>query len=320
MSISKFKFLILAIAIIIGSIVVTSLSMMQGKTVSPENIMRIGLIETDTEDSWRQEMIEQVKLSAEKENIRIIEIETERTQSAQINAIRSFIVYGVDAIVFSPVTNNGWDYVLEEAAKSSIAVVTINDVINSEVEGSFASVTYDYRSLAESVTNALLKRAEENGLAGENLKILELKGAIGSTVSENISEGIRSALENSNGYKIGYSANADYMRSRAKELVNGWLIWNEYDMNVIIAHNDAMALGAIDALEKNGLLPGRDIQIVTFGGGEEVKELAAKGKISYLAQCDLNGLGDKVVEIAIGLENNKHVPEITYLNSYVSGG
>ncbi|MEA4853034.1 MAG: substrate-binding domain-containing protein [Christensenella sp.] len=319
MSISKFKFLILAIAIIIGSIVVTSLSMMQGKTVSPENIMRIGLIETDTEDSWRQEMIEQVKLSAEKENIRIIEIETERTQSAQINAIRSFIVYGVDAIVFSPVTNNGWDYVLEEAAKSNIAVVTVNDVINSEVEGPFATVTYDYRSLGESATNALLKRAEENGLAGEDLKILELKGAIGSTVSENISEGIRSALENSNGYKIGYSANADYMRSRAKELVNGWLIWNEYDMNVIIAHNDAMALGAIDALEKNGLLPGRDIQIVTFGGGEEVKELAAKGKISYLAQCDLNGLGDKVVEIAIGLENNKQVPEITYLNSYVSG-
>lgn len=314
MLISKFKFLIIAIVATVVCIILVSLSMLPGEKFQPRESISIGLIETDSEDSWRMEMIAQIKRAANVADINVMTIETDRTQSAQINAIRSFIVYGVDVIVFSPVMNNGWDYVLKEAADAQIPIITVNEKVNTEVDGMITCVTYDYKSIGAAVTDAFLETAREHGIDKSELKILELRGAIGSTVSEEISEGIRMALENSGGYKINYSANADYMRSRAKEMVNG-LLRNEYEMDIIITHNDGMALGVIDALEKNGLRPGIDVQIVTFGGGADAQEMFDAGKISYMAKCDLEGLGKKVVEIAMELKNGGMVSDTTYLNS-----
>ena len=318
MSISRFKPLIIAIVATVLCIILISIFMLPPKTVPQEKALSIGLIETDAEDSWRREMMEQIKQAAAAHKINLVTIETDRTQSSQINAIRSFIVYDVDAIVFSPVVNNSWDYVLEEAQAAGIPVITVNEELNTETAERIARVTYDYKSMGRKLTDMLIETARRKGITGEDLKILELKGTIGSIVSEHISEGVRAALEESGEYKINYSANADYMRSRAKELVNG-LIRNGYEMDIIIAHNDGMALGALDALKKNGMAAGEDVQVVTFGGGRDAQELYDAGELSGMALCDLSGLGEKVVEIVTSFRKGEQVSDITYLNGDVAG-
>jgi simple sugar transport system substrate-binding protein len=86
------------------------------------------------------------------------------------------------------------------------------------------------------------------------------------------------------------------MRSKGKEIVKG-ILRNNYKVDIIISHNDAMTLGAVDAIEQEGKIPGQDVKIYAFGGAEEVQNLVKEGKIECLVQCDPN-LGESVMAAA----------------------
>lgn len=270
--------------------------------------MMIGLICTDAEDEWKQEMYQQVSQSAKDNGVTVIQIDTERTLSAQIDAMRSLIMYGVDTIVVSPITENGWNYVVQEACDAGTTIISLNEKMNVEKEFQVYQVTYRYQELAQQVLRMMSGENESEGR-----HIIEFKGLIGSFVSEQISRGLRNEMLINGSYVMNFSYNADFMRSRAKEQIES-MLRNKYPIETIIAHNDAMALGAADALLEAGLVPGSDVEIVAFGGGKDALEALEKGFVNYIAVCDLSKAGEEIVEICQRLKNQEAVPMVTYLD------
>lgn len=75
----------------------------------------LGIVTTAAEDDRREAQSEALVHAAEEHGFKVLEMPVERTQEAQIEAVRALIVYQVDAIAFTPLVESGWDNVLREA-------------------------------------------------------------------------------------------------------------------------------------------------------------------------------------------------------------
>jgi galactofuranose transport system substrate-binding protein len=58
------------------------------------------------------------------------------------------------------------------------------------------------------------------------------------------------------------------------------------DANVVYAHNDEMAMGAIAALEAAGKVPGKDVLVLSIDGGKEAVQAVVDGKIAAVVECN----------------------------------
>lgn len=263
----------------------------------------IGLVLTDCEDDWKQQMYDSIQQAARKKHIQVTTIQTARTQSDQIDAIRTLLVYRTNAIIFSPVMENGWEYILAEAAEADIPLITINERLSTSgavsVQGSGYQVYhigFDYYSLSGQLAATLLA-----GDGGQDFQLVQLGGTVASSVAHDITEGFRSAMTDNGQYRLKFSVGADYMRSRAYELING-LLRNEFEFDTILSYNDGMTLGVIAALSEKGLRPGRDVRIFSLGGGKSVMQAFEQGQVNALGCCDLSDLGDAVIDTVLKLQ------------------
>lgn len=86
----------------------------------------IGFSQLGSESSWRICNSESIIKAAEDAGFQIIFDDAQQKQENQIKAIRSFIVYQVDIIVFAPIVETGWEVVLKEAQEANIPVIALD--------------------------------------------------------------------------------------------------------------------------------------------------------------------------------------------------
>ena len=112
----------------------------------------------------------------------------------------------------------------------------------------------------------------------------ELYGTLNASNAQEIARGFREGFEDTR-TTLKYSLCGDFLRSRGYEIME--IFEQEYTgITLVLCQNDAMALGAIDYLNAQGLQPGVDVKLCVFGGGDEVQACREKGQIDLVAQCD----------------------------------
>ena len=75
------------------------------------------------------------------------------------------------------------------------------------------------------------------------------------------------------------------MRDKGRQVAET-LLQAHPETNVIYAHNDEMAIGAISALEAAGKKPGVDVLVLSIDGGREAVKLVVDGKINHVVECN----------------------------------
>jgi simple sugar transport system substrate-binding protein len=119
------------------------------------------------------------------------------------------------------------------------------------------------------------------------IRIAELQGTAGSTPSIRRGEGFRSMIEANGDMIIIQSAPADFTESKGKEVMKEFLkAPADKRPHVLFAHNDEMAIGAIEAIEEAGLTPGKDIAILSVDGSRRALQLLAEGKLDAVVECN----------------------------------
>ena len=104
-----------------------------GKPADPENrAIVVGFSQLGAESSWRMANTKSVEAAAKQYGFGLMMENANQKQEKQIDAIRSFIAYQVDVIVFSPIVETGWDNVLNEAKQANIPVILVDRMIESE--------------------------------------------------------------------------------------------------------------------------------------------------------------------------------------------
>ena len=247
-----------------------------------DEVITVGFAQTGSESGWRSANTESMKEAFSADiGFELVFNAADNDTAAQIAAVRDFINQGVDAIVIAPIVEDGWDDVLQEAADAGIPVV-LEDRTVSAPDDLYASwVGLDFK--------------KEGVMAGEwaaetfgdtPTKMVVLEGTTGSAPANDRAAGFDEAVEGTAIEKID-SQTGDFTRDGGKTVMEGFLQKYGADgIDLVYAHNDDMALGAIEAIEAAGAEPGVDIQIVSIDAVKDGMQALVDGTINYIVECN----------------------------------
>ena len=266
----------------------------------------VGFSQVGAESDWRlgntQSMID--AFSAQN-GYRLILDDAQNKQERQITAIRNFINQGVDYIVLAPTTERGWETVLGEAKAAGIPVILVDRRIEVEDEDLYVCwVGSDFRREGDAAAAWM----EEH--LPEELRIVHLQGNLGSSAQIGRSEGLADAVARHPGWTVVFEAPGDFVQAKGQELIESLPEDLEYD--VIYAENDNMAFGAIDALKKAGIRPGKDVVLLSFDAGGRALRLVLGGEINLDVECNPMH-GPRVRSVIEQLERGETPAKYTYV-------
>jgi galactofuranose transport system substrate-binding protein len=255
----------------------------------------VGFAQTGSESGWRSANTESMNAAFSEENgFELIFNAADNDPAAQIAAVRSFINQGVDAIVIAPIVEDGWEDVLQEAADAGIPVILEDRTVTASEDLYATWVGLDFRN--EGVM-AGEWAAETFGDTPTNMVVLE--GTTGSAPANDRAEGFDEAISGTAIEKID-SQTGDFTRDGGKTVMEGFLQVHGVDgIDLVYAHNDDMALGAIEAIEAAGGVAGEDIQIVSIDAVHDGMQALIDGKINFIVECN-----PLLGELAAGLVND----------------
>ncbi len=270
-----------------------------------DHIIDVGYSQVGSESAWRIANTASIKEAARENGINLIYEEGNQSQEKQIESIRKFIDMGVDIIVLSPVVDTGWDEVLKEAKAAGIPVLLSDrKIIVDDDELYTTYIGADFLEDGRSAMRWIAKNVPSNqGI----VEIMELKGTIGASPSTERKKGFEEILSQYPRYEIVYSETANFTYQDGKRVVEEYLAEHEWNIDVIFAHNDDMALGAIEALEENGIRPGVDVKIVSIDGTKEAFKAMQKGKLNCSVECTPL-LGPQLMKAIRDLTSGKELP------------
>lgn len=280
----------------------------------------VGFSQIGAESAWRTCNTRSVQEAAAAQGVQLVYDNAEQKQENQIKALRSFIAYQVDVIVFVPIVTDGWDNVLQEARDAGIPVLVTDRKIHVEDQSLYAGFI-GTDSLTEG-RNAgffvLDKFKDKQGLLDgkkEHINIVELAGTVGSSVAIGRAEGFREVLDSHPEYRIIYSKSGDFLRSKGYELAVEFLDMHD-DIDVIYSHNDGMTLGVIEAMEERGIQPGKDIVIITIDAQQAAIDALREGKVNCVIECNPK-TGPEIIKLAQDLAAGEPIPRLQYVHEEV---
>ncbi|TDQ52188.1 substrate-binding domain-containing protein [Actinorugispora endophytica] len=216
----------------------------------------------------------------------------------QNDDIQDLITRQVDVLLVNPVDPQGVKAGIAAAESAGIPVVTVDRPVP---EGAVAHVGRDNKAMGALVGERV---AEE--LGDEGGMIIEIQGDAGGAVARDRSDGFHEAVEGNDEIEIVEGPYADYIRSNAVTAMQD-LIQTNPDVKAVYAHNDDMALGALQVLDENG----RDDVIVAGVDGlmEAVEAIADDGPYVATALNDPISLGQVAVETVLKAQAGEDVEE-----------
>jgi simple sugar transport system substrate-binding protein len=277
-------------------------------TISPGAGKKIvvGFSQIGAESGWRTANTESIKAEAAKRGVELKFADAQQKQENQIKALRSFIAQGVDVIAFSPVVETGWEPVLREIKKAKIPVVLSDRLV--KVTDDSLYVTFIGADFVEEGRRAGEWLAKASG--GKAV-IAELVGTPGSAPAIDRKKGFEQVLARHPGMKIVKSQSGDFTRAKGKEVMESFLKSPDAkQLSALYAHNDDMALGAIQAMEEAGIKPGKDVLIVSIDGVRGAFEAMAAGKLNCTVECNPL-IGPQLFDAVEAILAGKQLPKRT---------
>lgn len=267
----------------------------------------VGFSQIGAESDWRAANTESIKSEAEARGIELKFSDAQQKQENQIKAIKSFITQGVDVIAFSPVVETGWEPVLREAKEAGIPVI-VSDRRPDVPEDLYVTfIGSDFIAEGRMAAEWLAKKMDGNAV------IAELQGTPGSAPANDRKKGFAEAIKAFPGMGIVFSQTGDFTRAKGKEVMEALLKSPEGKrITALYAHNDDMALGAIQAIEEAGLKPGKDIVIVSIDGVRSAFEAMVAGKINCTVECNPL-LGPPLFDAVAAVLAGKELPKRTII-------
>jgi ABC-type sugar transport system substrate-binding protein len=243
--------------------------------------LTVGFAQVGAESAWRTAETESIKSEATKRGVNLKFSDAQGKQENQIKAVRAFIAQGVDAIILAPVVETGWEPVLREAKRAKIPVVLVDRGIKTADESLFATlIASDFVAEGRMAAEWLAKKT------GGKANIIELQGTPGAAPAIDRKKGFEAGIKAHPEMKIIASQSGDFRRSGGKEVTEALLKGAGASVTAVYAHNDDMALGAIQALDEAGKKPGTDVVVLSIDGVKGAFEAMVAGKLNCTVECN----------------------------------
>ncbi|MFX1677189.1 ABC transporter substrate-binding protein [Paraburkholderia sp. A2WS-5] len=274
----------------------------------------LGFAQVGAESAWRTANTVSVKAAAKEAGINLKFSDAQQKQENQIKAIRSYIAQKVDVIAFSPVVESGWEPVLQEAKRAKIPVILTDR--NIDVKDQSLYVTMIGSDFMEEGRRAgkWLEEHYKNNPGPVN--IVELQGTVGSAPANDRHAGLIEVIKNDPKFKIIASQSGDFTLAGGKQVMEAFAKTYGNKINVVYAHNDDMALGAIQAMEEAGMKPGKDVSVVSFDATKGGFQAMIAGKMNVDVECSPL-LGPQLMTAVKDVVAGKQLPKRIVTNETV---
>ena len=266
-----------------------------------EGLIVIGMCQVGAESDWRVANSESMKAVFTEENgYRLLFEDARQKQENQITAIRKFIQQQVDYIVLMPISETGWDSVLQEAKEAGIPVILVDRMVDVEDASLYAvHIGSDFRKEGARAAGWIAEAFED---AEGPVRIIHIQGTLGSTAQLGRTEALEEAAAVHESWEILVRLDGDFTQAKTYEVMTEYLRSLPGDIDVVYCENDNEAFGAIQALEEQGYSLGPEgVRIITFDATREALAECMDGRIALAVECNPL-LGPLVEEVIRTLE------------------
>lgn len=280
------------------------------------DVITVGFSQVGAESDWRTANSESMKETfSEDKGYELIFDDAQQKQENQITAIRNFIQQEVDYIVLAPVTETGWDTVLQEAKDADIPVIIVDRMVQVSDDSLYTAwVGSNFELEGKKATEWLKSYAAAKGI--KDINIVDIQGTIGASAQIGRTKGLEAAVK-ANGWNLLDSQSGEFTQAKGQEVMES-LLKQYKDINVVYCENDNEAFGAIDAIEAAGKTvgPDGDILVMSFDSTHAGLSDTLEGKIICNTEC--NPLhGPRVEEIIQQLEKGETPEKQLYIDEEV---
>src|SRR5688500_3722201 len=271
----------------------------------------LGFSQIGAESEWRTANTKSVQDAAAEAGIQLKFSDAQQKQENKIKALRSFIAQRVDVIAFSPVVETGWETVLREAKAANVPVILTDRAVDVSDDTLYLSlIGSDFVEEGRKAGRWLLEyySVGEGKAAQGDIHIVELQGTVGSAPANDRKKGFAEIIAAEPRFKVIRSQTGDFTRAKGKEVMEAFLKAEGKKINVLFAHNDDMAIGAIQAIEEDGVKLDVDIIIISIDGVKGAFEAMMAGKLNGTVECSPL-LGPQLMAAVKDVVGGKPIPK-----------
>jgi ABC-type sugar transport system substrate-binding protein len=243
----------------------------------------VGFSQMENNNPWRIAETNSMKDEAAKrsDKYELIVTDAQGQTAKQVSDVEDLVARNVDAIFLAPREYEGLAPALLAAKEANVPVFLIDRAAAGTAgEDYVAFIGSDFVEEGRRAARWLVEKT--NGKAG----IIELTGTAGSSVARDRSEGFLEVIKAQPGMQIIASQNAEFSRANGQKVMENLVQRYGPQITAVYAHNDEMALGAIQALKDAGRKPGQDVTIVSIDGEKDALQAIIRGELGASVECN----------------------------------
>ncbi len=264
---------------------------------SQDSLITVGFSQVGSESVWRSANSNSIKNALSEKNGFLLDfVNARQKQENQIKAVRRFISQQVDYILIAPITESGWDTILQDAKEAGIPVIIVDRMVDVSDDSLYTAFVGTDKYEEGRKAGAWLEEYERENFPYDEeseegperpLNIVVLKGTEGSTAQSGRSKGFEDIYLKHRNWHILAEIDADFTTLKGKEVMAS-LLERYDDIDVVISQNDDMAFGAIEALNEAGYTTGidGDVAVVAFDGTKKALRMVRDGIINADVECN----------------------------------
>ena len=241
----------------------------------------VGFSQMESDNPWRIAQTKSLQDEAAKRGYQLVVTDAQGQTAKQVSDVEDLIARRVDVILLAPREFEGLTPALQAAKAANIPVI----LVDREAAGTAGTdfVTFLGSNFVEQGKRAaewLVK--ETGGTAG----IVELQGTPGSSVAADRAKGFHDEIAKHSGMKILASQTGNFSRATAQGVMQNIAQSLGKQITAVYAHNDEMALGAVQALTAAGLKPGTDVRIISIDGQRAARDRLERGELGATVESN----------------------------------
>ncbi len=243
----------------------------------------VGFSQMENNGPWRIAETASMKDEAQKraDRFELIVTDAQGNVAKQVSDVEDLVSQCVDAIFLAPREATGFEPALQAAKEAGIPVFLIDREVKGRAGEDFvAFIGSDFVAEGKRAGEWLVKQT--NGKAG----IIELLGTAGSSVADDRHNGFMEAIKGHPDLKVLASQTGNFTRAEGQRVMENLLQAHQKNITAVYAHNDEMALGAIQALKDAGRQPGKEVIVVSVDGQRTALEAIARGEMNATVECN----------------------------------
>ena len=250
----------------------------------------VGLAISTLNNPFFVKLSEGAQAAADEAGVKLITVDAGDDAAKQTSDVEDLISKNVSVLIVNPVDSDAIAPAVKDAVAKGLKVISVDRVVNG--------VDVDCQIASDNVAGAEMATEYLAELVGEGAKVAELQGVPGASATIDRGEGFHNVADEK--LDVVLSQTANFNRAEGMTVMEN-ILQSASDVKGVFAHNDEMALGALEAVS------GKDIQIVGFDATDDAVAAVKDGKMAATVAQQPDKMGETAVNTAISLINGESV-------------